>query len=164
MTEPKAAALVVAAVLLALLAAACTGGSTREPQATPAGLGPQLTQVNEAGGITIEATWVTAQHLATMDAEGLTAYPLQEYSLVHLAFTTHAGDLNQYDLVELSSLNITGAPVAAAGWLSLSDDAHHREGVLIFARRAASGPVELVLRDIGGEPQRLFRWETIPEA
>lgn len=160
------------ATLVALLATACTAGSGGEPDVGTARPGPpasgttgfEATQVNEARGIAIEATWVTAEHLAEMGADSLAAYPLEQYVLVHLAFTTHSGDLNQYDLVELSSLNITGDSVAAKGWVSLSDDSHHREGVLIFARLTFSGPVELVLRDIGGEPQRLFRWEAIPEA
>jgi hypothetical protein len=126
--------------------------------------GFEATQVNEASAIAIEATWVTAEHLAEMGADSLATYPLEEYVLVHLAFTTHSGDLSQYDLAQLSSLRINGAEAPVEAWVSLSDDAHHREGVLVFARPTASGLAELVLRDIGGEPQRVFRWETVPEA
>jgi len=173
MRKYLALALVVTA-LAALLAAACTGETESGPAATTATQGPtgtmpgrvqvQLTQVNEAAGIAIEATWVTDERLAEMGGESLAAYPLNDYVLVHLAFTTHSGDLGQYDLSQLSSLRINGADAPVEAWVSLSDDPHHREGVLVFARPTATGSAELVLRDIGGEPQRVFRWEAVPEA
>ncbi len=149
------------AIALAFLAAGCTGGSGEEPGTAQSAPSRQLTQVNEAAGITIEATWVTPEHLAAMEVEDLTAYSLADYALVHLAFTTHSGDLNRYDLVQLSGLSIGGVEAPAEAWVSLSDDSHHREGVLVFARPAASGPAELVLRDIGGKSQRIFRWDMV---
>ena len=45
-------------------------------------------------------------------------------------------------------------------WISLSDDSHHRGGVLVFKRTEADGPVELTL-DLGDEEVSL-RWESPP--
>lgn len=70
---------------------------------------------------------------------------------------THAIDLDSYDLRELATLRVDGNEIRAAGW-DAPQGGHHREGTLLFPDTAASGPVELVIRDVAGVPERSFRW------
>jgi hypothetical protein len=82
---------------------------------------------------------------------------------------THAVDLDQYPLEKLAALrNTPGQEMPALGCESPSGSGHHREGVLIFPATDASGkPVlrpeantlTLILRGIGGVPERVFHWQ-----
>ena len=141
--------------LVLALAAACGGGNDR---ATPTP-GADLTRTSEAGGITVEGTWLTEPELDGLDAD-LTAYPLDEFVLVEIAFTTHSGDLNKVDMEQAVTLSEGGADIRPEAWVSLSDDSHHRGGVLVFERTETDGPVELTV-DLGDEKVALV-WEVIP--
>ena len=143
-------------VVLVVVAVACGGGAGGSDRASPTA-GADLTRSVEAGGITVEGTWLTEPELDGLDAD-LTAYPLDEFVLVEIAFTTHSGDLNKVDMEEASGLKQGDQAAAPIAWVSLSDDSHHREGVLVFERTEAEGPVELTV-DIGGEEVSL-RWES----
>ena len=65
----------------------------------------------------------------------------------------------------LSAIRVGGQEYAAQAWESISDDSHHREGVLVFARKAPDGAsldvgtVELVMKGIADVAERLFRWQ-----
>ena len=107
----------------------------------------------------MEGTWLTEPEFDGLDAD-LTAYPLDEFVLVEIAFTTHSGDLNKVDMEQGSGLKQGGEAAAPVAWVSLSDDSHHREGVLVFERSEAEGPVELTV-DLGDEKVALV-WEVIP--
>jgi len=107
----------------------------------------------------VEGTWLTADSLGEVDAD-LSAYPLDGFVLVEIAFTTHSGDLNKVDMEEASGLKQGDQAAAPIAWVSLSDDSHHREGVLVFERTEAGGPVELTV-DLADEEVSL-RWESPP--
>lgn len=146
---------------VALLAAACSKGFSDGPGATVGpGPGAELTRVAEAGGVTVEGKWLTAEEeVDGVDAE-MAAYPLDEFVLVKIQFTTHSGDLNRIDMERAAVLRRGEADDQPARWISLSDDSHHRTGVLIFPRRIDSGPVEITI-DIGDEELAL-QWEATP--
>ena len=88
---------------------------------------------------------------------------------VQVKLDTHAVDLDQYQLEKLAVLrDAQGGEIPALGLESSSGSGHHREGVLIFPGMDASGkPVlspeaktlTLILRGIGGIPERMFRWQ-----
>jgi len=141
--------------LVLALAAACGGGNDR---ATPTP-GADLTRSAEAGGITVEGTWLVAEGVGEVDAD-LSAYPLEGFVLVKIAFTTHSGDLNKVDMEQAATLNGDGADMRPEAWIGLSDDSHHRAGVLAFDRTETDGPVELTV-DLGDEKVALV-WEVIP--
>ena len=149
---------VVLAVAVALAVACGGGGGGGDDRATPTA-GADLTRTAEAGGITVDGTWLTADSLGEVDAD-LSAYPLDGFVLVEIAFTTHSGDLNKVDMEEASGLKQGDQAAAPIAWVSLSDDSHHREGVLAFERTEAGGPVELTV-DLGDEEVSL-RWESPP--
>lgn len=148
---------------LALVGAACAAGADGGGGDAVA---EGLTRTADGGGVEVEATWVTAEQLRA-DGELATAageYDVASYVIVQLAFTTHSGDLNQYDVRAQSALMADGgSPQAALDWRPLSDDPHHREGLLIFARPQGAGAVEVVLRDLADVPQRSFRWAPAPQ-
>ena len=145
-------------VVLAVVALACGGGGGGDDRATPTA-GEDLTRSVEAGGITVDGTWLVAEGLGEVDAD-LSAYPLDKFVLVEIAFTTHSGDLNKVDMEQAATLGEGGADIRPEAWIGLSDDSHHRAGVLVFERTEAGGPVELTV-DLGDEEVALV-WEVIP--
>jgi len=152
----RVAALVLAAALA--VAVACGGGGGGADRASPTA-GADLTRTAEAGGITVEGTWLVADSLGEVDAD-LSAYPLDGFALVEIAFTTHSGDLNKVDMEQAATLSEGGADIRPGAWISISDDSHHREGVLVFERTEVEGPVEVTV-DLGDEKVTLV-WEVIP--
>ncbi len=159
----RAALLTVAGLaLVAVAAAACSGGGQAEPG--PSGetkASQQLTQVAEAGGVTVEATWLTEGDLDDVDAD-VSAYPLREFILMRIGLDTHSGDLGEIDMEGTPLLRQQGAELPPEAWLSSSDASHHRAGVLVFPRELGGGPVELAL-EIGGEQVALL-WQEPPAA
>ena len=145
-------------VVLAL-AVACGGGGGGDDGATPTPAA-DLTRSAEAGGITVEGTWLVAEGLGEVDAD-LSAYPLDGFVLIEISFTTHSGDLNEIDMKQASGLKQGSEAAAPVAWVSLSDDSHHREGILVFERTEADGPVELTV-DMGDAEEVALTWEVIP--
>ena len=145
-------------VVLAVVAVACGGGGGGVDRATPTA-GADLTRTAEAGGITVEGTWLAAEGVGEVDAD-LSAYPLDQFVLVEIAFTTHSGDLNKVDMEQEATLREGGADIRPEAWLSLSDDSHHRAGVLVFKRAQAEGPAELTVAL--GDEEVALRWESPP--
>jgi hypothetical protein len=110
------------------------------------------TRTNEGGQVTVSATW-----------------PGNSDELVFaVVMDTHAVNLDAYDLLPLAVLRTdTGAEVQPIGWAA-PPGGHHREGTLSFPATDASGnpvitsdsrSVELIVRDVAGVPERIFRWE-----
>ena len=171
MNARRWAVLLLLAALGILVAAACTSddgdGPTVESTASPATGTTQvkLTQSNDQGGVEIDVTWVTPETLAKLDSEEARSYGLDEYVLLEVEFTTHSGDLSRLDMTVLSAIRAGGQEYAPMAWESISDDSHHRAGVLIFARTAPdgasldAGTVELAMKGIGNVTERVFRWQ-----
>lgn len=139
-------------ISLTLVLTACGGagsaaGSSR-PKSASAGLG---TQTSEVGNVTIKVTWNGA-------ADGPT---------FTVAMDTHSVDLDSIDLRQLAVLKTSqGLEVQPSGW-DAPKGGHHREGTLRFPATGpngqpligvGTGSLELVIRDVGGEPERVFRW------
>ena len=149
-------------LLLLGVATACSSGGNAE-QESPT---PSLTRVNEAGNVTIEATWVTAAHRQQLALPALSEYPPEDYILIHLTLDTHSVDLSKYQLATLAVLTLPdGSSAAPAAWVGISDSGHHREDILVFPGQVdeeglpPQGGVQMVLRGIAGVSERIFRWE-----
>jgi hypothetical protein len=153
-------ALSLGLLAVGLLAPACSSG-TDAGDAESTDDGADLTQTAEADGITVDATWLTTESAADVDAD-LSAYPLDRFVAVEIAFTAHSGDLNKITMEEAARLLIGSKTLQPGAWVSLSDDSHHREGIAVFAGAPEAGPVELLLELESGEV--LLQWETIPES
>ncbi len=147
-----AIAVVTVAVLLRVaLSVWNTFAPTQSAATAPAAVASGVTQTNEGGQVTIKATW-----------QGSNAGPV--FAVV---LDTHAVDLDGYDLKQLALLRINGAgEVQPTGW-DAPKGGHHRAGTLTFPATATDGSaliapdtrtIELVIRDIAGVPERVFRW------
>jgi hypothetical protein len=110
------------------------------------------TETNEAGGVTVNATWW-----------GPAAGPV--FTVV---LDTHSVNLDAYDLAQLTVLRTEGGvEVTPIGWDAPSGG-HHREGTLTFPETTDDGsPVvgsgvgfDLLIRGIAGVPERVLRWAT----
>ena len=135
-------------------------GMGEQPQSTAqtASMPQTLTQQDTQGAVTVSATLLTPDKPR---ADGKLA--------VQVKLDTHAVDLDQYQLEKLAVLrDALEREIPAAGFESTSGSVHHREGVLTFPATDASGkPVlspeaktlSLILRGIGGVPEREFRWQ-----
>jgi Spy/CpxP family protein refolding chaperone len=136
------------------------GGMERQPQSRTQmpGAPRNVTQKDTQGAVTVEVTLLTPDQPR---ADGKLA--------VQVKLDTHAVDLDQYQLEKLAVLRDgQGREVQALSLESASGSGHHREGVLTFPGTDASGkPVlgpeakafTLILRGIGGVPERVFRWQ-----
>lgn len=151
-------------LLLALLAvtAACAGRGSSAPSGSTAGAATQTD--SGAGSVTVEATWVTPDHLSGDEKLRAVAgdYANENVVLLHVKMNTHSVDLSAYDLGSISALDTGGDSAPPLDWVSISGDSHHAEAVLVFRRPASTSAVALTLRDIGGVPERTLRWSPPP--
>lgn len=158
--------LIAALAPLAALAMASACGDGASPAPDGGGPGAGLTVSDDgAGGVTVEATWVTPAHLAgSEDLQRVaSAYEGRNVTLIHVRLDTHSVDLARYDLGELASLDVGNGPEPALGYEALSEGSHHREGVLAFGMAPPSeGPATLVVRDVAGVPDRRLVWDRVP--
>jgi Spy/CpxP family protein refolding chaperone len=135
------------------------GGMGEQPHSATqmAGMPQNLTQQDTQGAVTVTATLLTPDK------------PRPDGKLaVQVKLDTHAVELDQYQLEKLAVLrDAQGREIHALELESPSGSGHHREGVLTFPGTDASGkPVlspeanalTLIIRSIGGVPERLFRW------
>jgi Spy/CpxP family protein refolding chaperone len=135
------------------------GGTEGQVQSAQRAAGtPQpLTQEDSQGGVTVSATLLTPDK------------PRPDGTLaVRVKLDTHTVDLDPYALEKLAVLRDgQGREVPALRLESPSGSGHHREGVLSFAATDAGGKpllspeakaVTLILRGIGGVPERVFQW------
>ena len=132
-----------------------TGGT---PQSAQGAAGTQpLTQEDTQGSVTVSATLLTPDK------------PRPDGTLaVQVKLDTHAADLDAYALEKLAVLRDgQGREVPALRLESPSGSGHHREGVLSFPATDAGGKplvspeakaVTLIVRGIGGIPERVFQW------
>ncbi|NOZ26654.1 MAG: hypothetical protein GXP39_01195 [Chloroflexi bacterium] len=154
--------LVWALVLLGvgLLLAAC-GGREEAPVDSPAtraeiSTGPQQAaqpfpaRISDAGRVTVE--------IAPLNLD-------RPESTLHfrVAMNTHSVELD-YDLTQLAVLRTDrGDEVAPVRWDG-ARGGHHVSGVLYFPTIDLDGAqwIEVVIRDVAGIPERVFRWDLEP--
>jgi hypothetical protein len=124
------------------------GNSTTPPDTTPpAATGATL--VRDGGQVSVAVTW-----------KGSDTGPVFE-----VAMDTHSVDLDSLDLARLATLKTSAGELSPIGW-NAPKGGHHRAGTLTFATTAGDGrstigggPVELVIHDVAGVPERSFQWQ-----
>ena len=157
--------LTVLSLALLALASACTGGDDGAESSSGETSGPSpATQTDSAGSVTVEATWITPEHRSGNDEVQAVAddYAIADVVLLHVEMNTHSVDLSGYDLASLATLDAGVGPELPLDWVTISDDQHHTEGVIVFRRPSTAAAVTLTLRDIGGVPARTLRWSPAP--
>jgi hypothetical protein len=150
---PWAIVLVALAVVVGTVVSIVALFSPAQPaNIAPAAAAPGVAaQTSEGGQVTIEATWRGPSAGAVFD----------------VVMSTHAVDLDGYDLTQLAVLRVNGAgEIHPANW-DAPKGGHHRQGTLTFPTTASDGSaligpdtrtIELVIRDIAGVPERVLRW------
>lgn len=156
----KAKVPIVAAttVLVILLLGGCAAGQSQQVSEPLAPAEQRLSgwdlspRHNDAGRVAIEV-------------QPLTLGDGQEIWEFGVALNTHSVDLS-YDLMEVAELRCErGEEYQPSSWDGSPPGGHHRRGVLRFA--ALDHPtsfIEIVIRNVADVPERLFRWETDPQA
>ena len=139
--------LLVAFAVLTLGACSSSGDDT----GGTATAGGGSTQTSEGGQVTIKATW-----------RGRGAEPV-----FAIALDTHSVDLDGIELRALAALRVDGGEERTPASWDAPKGGHHREGTLTFAGTTAGGTpaigpnsrsIELVIRDVAGVKERIFRW------
>ena len=76
-----------------------------------------------------------------------------------IVLDTHSVDLDAYDLKTLAILRDRGGRVYQPARVENKGSGHHRSAIVTFAKPAKdSKQVELVIKDIAGVKERVFRW------
>ena len=90
-------------------------------------------------------------------------YNVNEYTVFLVYLNTHQSKLLPFQMEKLTLLrDAAGKEYKPTLWKVTyeSGDLHHREGALVFPKvKGNRGFLELVLRDLPGQKERLFRWD-----
>ena len=135
--------LVAVGVVVALAACSTATSPASSASAVPIG-GTTVTSAD--GPVTVSATWAGGSKPLVFDVK----------------LDTHSVDLDAVDLSSAVLRNDRGQALDATSWQAASGG-HHRQGSLGFgadgaAFIAGSKWIELVIRDVGGVPERTLRW------
>ncbi len=104
------------------------------------------TQTNDQPPVTIKATPVEF-------GRGVETWKFQ------VVFDTHSGSLDDDPLMAVSLADDQGNAYRPISWEGPGSGGHHREGLLAFkAINPAPSYVELKIKNVGGVPERTFKW------
>ena len=107
----------------------------------------ELTRTNTGGGVTVKVTYLNPQETAA-DAR------------FDIALDTHSVNLDAYDLKALSLLRDEAGKDYQPTHVENKGSGHHRQVTLVFPKPSAEGKkLELVIKDIAGVKERVFRWD-----
>ncbi len=118
-----------------------------------------LTKVNgdtEQGHVSIAATFITKQNAGDIGAQ---SYDLNKNYVFFIEMNTHSVDVAKIDIAKLSSLKADGANLKGNWRQTMESIGHHRNGFLVFAKRANANNLELTIRDIANVSIRTLTWK-----
>lgn len=143
------------ALLLAMLLAAC-GGST-SPRESPAAASanrrpPASAAADPSQTMSVDGGNVTVSVTPRVLKRGL---PLE----FEIGMNTHSVDLSADMSKAVVLRTAPGVELEPTRWAGPGPGGHHREGIVVFAPlTTTSQTVTLVVKDVGGVPERLFMW------
>jgi hypothetical protein len=104
-----------------------------------------ITRTDAGGGVTVKVTYLNPQGSA--DAR------------FDIALDTHSVNLDAYDLKALSLLRDEVGKDYQPTHVENKGSGHHRQVSLVFPKPSAEAKkLELVIKDIAGVEERVFRW------
>jgi len=104
------------------------------------------TQAVAGGGVTVKVTY--------LNPKGGNGARFQ------VALDTHSVNLDSYDLKTISVLRDDVGNTYSPTAIENKGSGHHRETAVSFAKFATDAKrVELVIRDVAGVKERIFRWD-----
>ena len=138
---------IILIIVTGLIAACNTAAAQPETAQSQSGASPLFTtQSNDEQSVTIEVTPLNLPDGgSSLDFE--------------VAFETHSVDLG-FDPAAISVLrDDQGREYPAIAWEGAAPGGHHRSGVLRFQiPDNATDFIEVVIHDVAGVPDRVFRW------
>jgi hypothetical protein len=122
------------------------------------------------GDIYSDVIYVTPEYLHSIGAVHLIdEYDLKNYHVFIVSFSVHEGIVELFDLDKVSFMRAAGREIKSTPHWSLrfqTADKHHFEAVVRFAKKGNppivdgnTKSLELVMKKIGGEDDRVLRWE-----
>lgn len=111
--------------------------------------------------VNISATYMTAKVFKEDPALKKPGYDPKDEIVFLIAMNTHVVDLSAYKMEKRAVLAASdGSAVKPLGpWISVREAmGHHRSGYLRF-KRPADGPITLIVKGVGGVPERKFTWD-----
>lgn len=144
------------------------------PQETGSGEAADLWTRSDQGegNVTAEVTYATQKYFqSTGEAAASEKYGLDKNLAFIISLSTHSVDLSSYALDTLTYLRDDQGNEYSAlpGWEAKDDSSHHRSGVLKFAKFDAQGRpvirgdtkfIEVIIKNVAGVSERIFRWES----
>ncbi len=107
---------------------------------------PGLTQTDSGGGVTVKVTYLNPKGI--------------EDARFDIALDSHSVNLDAYDLKRVSLLRDVAGNTYQPIRIENKGGGHHRQVILVFPKRSGEvRKLELVIKDIAGVKERLFRWD-----
>ena len=104
------------------------------------------TQAIAGGGVTVKVTYLNPK-----GSDG---------TRFQVALDTHSVNLDSYDLKTISLLRDDAGNSYSPTTVENKGSGHHRETTVSFAKVASgSKRIELVIKDVAGVKERIFRWD-----
>lgn len=121
---------------------------------------------NTAGAVRPASTAAPSFAAKSNSGEGgvtVTAQPVvmgAEDIIFEFTIDTHSGDLTSFSILERVSLVSGGKATMPKDWQEKASSGHHRAGRLVFkvGEMREMRELELVVRDLGGIPERKLEW------
>ncbi|MFQ5797027.1 MAG: YncE family protein, partial [Candidatus Bipolaricaulia bacterium] len=127
-----------------------------------------LVRQASSSGIQVTVTWLTPDHLRT-ESHDIAPNDLIGRLALFVQLDTHAGNLLRYDVAQHALLKTgDGRSIHPLHWQGISEDSHHRRGILWFLANdetgsliteAGAGSIMLILQELGRTPERTFHWD-----
>lgn len=106
----------------------------------------RTTQTNSGGGVTVKVTLLDSKTDGDLSFQ--------------VVLDTHSVNLDVYDLKKIAVLRNDGGKDYFPKTVESKGSGHHRQSTLVFAKMAnGTKRVELVIKDVAGVKERIFRWE-----
>lgn len=107
---------------------------------------PNTTQTNSGGGVTVKATLLDAKSSGDLRFQ--------------ITLDTHSVNLDSYDLKAITVLRDGAANIYQPTSIENKGSGHHRQTTVIFPKpKNGVKRIELVIKDIAGVKERVFRWD-----
>ncbi|HEA47204.1 MAG TPA: hypothetical protein ENH97_02200 [bacterium] len=120
-----------------------------------------LTKKHSGGNVDVTVTLT--------DVEDLTSIRDKKELKFRVYLNTHSVDLLAYQMDKISFLrDEKGNEYKAESWKTLSESSHHRSGIIKFSNldgkgdfiiTSSSKSIELVIKELAGIKERVFRWD-----
>lgn len=104
------------------------------------------TRTDSGGGVTVKVTWLDSNPSSDLRFQ--------------VVLDTHSVNLDSYDLKTISILRDDAGNSYLPSAVETKGSGHHREATVSFAKIASGTKrFELVIKDVAGVKERIFRWD-----